>query len=395
MSDSAASAAARPRILFAYHHFPAAFDQSAAIRRLCQRLRRGGMRIDCEPITLSPPGPPLFWPELDARWRRGDPELLRSYERLVRRLDGCDALVNASGINLHPEFVRQLGVATLYACCDDPESSELLSRPVAHAYDACLVGNIAEVESYRAWGVRDARWLPLGFSADDHDPALTAERILSGERDVEVSLLCERVSGWRAARLDRFAAAFPGGVFRGRGWTAGWLPEAERVPLYQRTRIGPNFHNSTGPVNMRTYILPANGVMQICDNRSHLGRIFTLGSEAVGVDSVDEAIEACRYYLAHDDERRRIAAAGWARAMRDYGESAVFARLEAAVREVLARKRPPESPDHVRIPPLLRARRCRRPAAVAAAAALRACRAVLGPARRLAGRMLRRLGLRR
>jgi spore maturation protein CgeB len=391
MTPMPSTAESHPRILLAFSYYRNPVDPSQAIHALCARLRLAGIRIDCMPITLDPPGPPLLWPDLDARWQRGDPALLASYERLVRKLDGFDALVNLSGINLHPEFVRQLGVATIFSCFDDPESSEAFSRPVATAYDLCMVGNVAEVATYQSWGVRRALWWPLGYLADDHDPTLTAERILEGRRDVDITMLCERVTGWRRERLDRFCSALPQGIYRGRAWPGGWLPEAERIPLYQRTRIGPNFHNSTGPVNSRTFVLPANGVMQVCDNRSHLGQVFELGKEVVGVDSMDEAIDACRYYLAHDDERRRIAAAGWSRATRDYSELAIYRRLEAAITETIAQRTRPAPPDANKILLELRRYRCRKPLAVAGAAIVRMYTLL----RSSLGAMLRNLGLRR
>ena len=96
------------------------------------------------------------------------------------------------------------------------------------------------------------------------------------------------------------------------------------MALLQRTKIGINIHNSTGPINLRTYYLPANGVMQICDNKSYLGKVFELNKEVVGFDTIDEAIELCHYYLMHDDERRKIAAAGWERVLLDYNEVAIL-----------------------------------------------------------------------
>ena len=91
----------------------------------------------------------------------------------------------------------------------------------------------------------------------------------------------------------------------GAGWPKGFLPEKERVPLLQRTKIGVNIHNSTGPINFRTYYLPANGVMQICDNKKHLPMVFELNKEVVGFDSIEEAIDLCRYYLEHDEEAHK------------------------------------------------------------------------------------------
>ena len=300
------------------------------------RLRVAG--IDVQPFSLAfePGRPALDFRELDVRWRYRDQRLFEIYDRLAETLTDYDVFVNYTGANVHPEFATALPCFTVYGCFDDPESSEKLSRHVAAAFDLAMVGNIAEVETYRSWGVRHAHWWPIGFRADDYVPSLTADQILTGERDNEVALLCERVTRFRIRRVDRFVKAFPHGAYYGRGWPTGFLPEPDRVPLLQRTRIGINIHNSTGPINFRTFYLPANGVMQICDNKTHLGSIFALGSEVVGYDSIDEAIDLTRYYIAHDDERRAIAAAGWTRALTDYNEVACFWRLLRAIEAVQA-----------------------------------------------------------
>ena len=324
------------RILLGYHHYIYPIDVSVRVEQWLARLRGAGIDVHPFKLTLRAPGPLLVWPDLDASWKAGTPGLLRMYEDLARKAEDYDVFVNWSGINLHPDFVRQLPTFNVYVSGDDPESSELISKPVAASYDLAMVNNIAEVETYRTWGVKDARFWPLGFFAEDYDPSLTRERILNEDRPVDLGLLCERDTGWRRARLDRFAAAFPQGAFYGSGWPSGFLPDDKRVELYQRMKIGPNFHNSTGPINFRTYMLPANGVMQICDNRSHLGGIFELGREVVGFETLEECMDLCSYYLQHDDERRQIAANGWERSVRDYNEVAVMKRLVEVVRERLS-----------------------------------------------------------
>ncbi|MBA7507592.1 hypothetical protein ES706_06312 [subsurface metagenome] len=77
-------------------------------------------------------------------------------------------------------------------------------------------------------------------------------------------------------------------------------------------------HLSFGPSNKRTSQLPANGVMQICDCPEGLGQVFKIGKEVIVYHSIEEAIELIRYYLRHDDERKKIAAAGYKRTMKDY-----------------------------------------------------------------------------
>jgi len=62
----------------------------------------------------------------------------------------------------------------------------------------------------------------------------------------------------------------------------------------------------------------------------------------IGFDTVEECIDQCRYYLAHDRERREIAAAGWARATRDYTEVPIFQRVVDTLSEMLPPERSPE-----------------------------------------------------
>jgi len=307
-------------------------DVKTRVESWLLRLRNHGFEVYGIPLSIHPPSPALSWNELDRRWKSGDRELLGLYEGIATAVEGYDVFVNCNGVNLHPEFVQQLSLYKVYACFDDPESSGWLSRPVAASYDLAMVGNIACLDMYRGWGVKEVRWWPIGFHPNDCDPELTREKILSGERDIELSLLCERIHNWRDSKLEKFTSEFPNGTYFGKGWPNGFLPENQRVPLLQRTKIGPNFHNSTGPVNSRTYVLPANGVLQVCDNKNHLGKIFELGKEAVGFDTVPEAVDLCRYYLSHDRERREIAAAGWERVHRDYNEIAVFNMLVEKVR---------------------------------------------------------------
>jgi spore maturation protein CgeB len=45
------------------------------------------------------------------------------------------------------------------------------------------------------------------------------------------------------------------------------------------------------------------------------------------------------YYLENEEERRKIAAAGWARAIRDYNEIAVLQKIEQAVEELSLQRR--------------------------------------------------------
>ena len=339
------------RILLGYPDFVSPICESIGQQYLDEiaHAQQTGFKVEGFCLTLDPPGPCLRFKDLDKLWRRGDRTLLNMYERLEERLADFDVLINAPGINLHPKFVERLSAFTVFQCFDDPESSRHLSKPVAASYDLSLVGNIAEVEAYRSWGVQHAEWTPLGLMSQMHDPTLTEDQILNGERDIDLFMLIDRLSKPRRARMDQMQAAFPDAHFYGKGWPRGFLPWEQQVDYLCRTKIGPNFHNSTGPINLRTFYLPACGVMQICDNKSHLGRIFELGREAIGFDTVEECTDLCRYYLAHDQERREIAAAGWRRVMRDYTPAAVFADKIRIIRSVMDQQQGDRKADRTSI----------------------------------------------
>ncbi|MFX0138439.1 MAG: glycosyltransferase, partial [Candidatus Hodarchaeota archaeon] len=178
-----------------------------------------------------------------------------------------------------------------------------------------------------SWGVKNVDFFPLGFYEDDYDPNMAEKEILDKNREIDCILLCERQSKYREKRLNKLTKALPNLFGRGKGWPEGFLPQNQVIPSYQNSKIGLNIHNSVGPVNLRTYMLPANGVMQICDNKHMLGYLFTLGKEIVGYDTIEEGIELVEYYLTHENKRKQIALNGWKRALKDYSETAVWELL--------------------------------------------------------------------
>lgn len=297
--------------------------------RLLAERRAAG--FDVEHFCVTPPELSRVWlrfPELDLRWKAADPALLRMYDALCERLRDRDVLILYNGANLHPQFVRWLPVLRVYTAGDDPESTEFLTRPAAPAFDVHLVNNVACVQMYRRWGLEHVHFWPLGSTVFPEDVAdISEETILdSSQRTLPAVFFGERNEQKREA-LDRLQQAAPEALCAGRGWPRGFLPEAAMHAALRNARLGWNVHNSTGPINFRLYDLPAHGVLQLCDNRSHLGQVFELNREVVGFETIDECLELTRYYLAHPAEERRIALGGWQRWQRDYTPLAVWRKL--------------------------------------------------------------------
>lgn len=278
--------------------------------------------------------PRLNFYQVDALWKFRSASLFKLYYDILSNLEGCDVLYNSTGLIIHPSFLETLKQITVLGFNDDPESSNGFSKPMARYYDLCAIGNIAEVDKYYDWGAKKVIWQPMGVLDSEYDIQLRPSDIDFNARQVDLVMIIDKLSRQRRERMVEIEKAFPHGHFYGRGWKRGYLKEGIEVELLQQSRIGLNFHNSTGPINRRTFYLPANGVMQICDNRSHLGRIFELGKEVIGFDTIQECIDLTRYYISHLDEANEIAINGWQRVTTDYNETTIFVRLLREIEEI-------------------------------------------------------------
>ena len=136
------------------------------VARHCQR----GFKV--EPFCNVPrmPAPRYTFQQLDELWRRRDPDVLNIYRQLVEMASDRDVLINFNGANIHPEWLKDLSTFNVYICWDDPESSEMLSKPVAKFFDFAFSGNAACVPLYQSWGVKRCDFLPLCCPDSEVDP---------------------------------------------------------------------------------------------------------------------------------------------------------------------------------------------------------------------------------
>jgi 2-polyprenyl-3-methyl-5-hydroxy-6-metoxy-1,4-benzoquinol methylase len=251
---------------------------------------------------------------------------MEMYGRLAKTAADCDVFFLYNGANIHPEFLSCLSTYNIYSCFDDPESSADLSAPVASAFDGVFYGNIAARYQYEHWGCDNLCWLPIFTAPGDVPTKKDGERLLETERDNDIVFVGEK-NHYRKRRLEKLRSAFPQARCHGRNWPEGRIGEKRKSELLSRSKIGWNVHNSTGPINRRLFTLPAYGVMQLCDNKTGLGKIFDLDEEAVGFDTIPEAIELTRYFLEHSDERQYIAEKGFRRFWKEYHPQAIWNRI--------------------------------------------------------------------
>lgn len=313
------------KIAFAYN----AWDSSAMKYhdRIVEQGRVAG--FDVYPVVATPnaPSPRLSWNELDKKVALRDRTISKYRDKLIEQIAEADVFWLFNGANFHPSWLSLLPQQQLkvYSCHDDPESSSNLSLPVSPYFDVCLVGNIAAIPMYQGYTRRPTKWLPL-FADIDQPLLLDEATFFTQKRSNDLVFLGERESNWRNDRLRVLEQQFPDGKFYGHGWANGF--HKDKKELYQSAKIGINIHNSTGPINLRTYELPACGAMQICDNKCRYGHIFDLNRQGVGYDTIDEAVELIKYYLdpAHTQERLEIAWNGYQRYQSDYTADSIWSR---------------------------------------------------------------------
>lgn len=70
--------------------------------------------------------------------------------------------------------------------------------------------------------------------------------------------------------------------------------------------------------NMRLYETTGMGALLVTDMKDNLNDLFEVGKEVVAYENEKDLIEKIQYYLAHDDEREKIAKAGQRRTLKNH-----------------------------------------------------------------------------
>ncbi len=314
---------------------------------------------------------------VDRMYRGGYPPYMRFVRDFVDKFKDADLVVFATYNPVHPEVlcnelekpIKVLGFV------DDPPSTYVRGIPYLWVFDGAFYvspsynDRVLLKDALERWGCEQSYWLPpvpASSKADDTGDfwPLTAPRVEALRRGDDffhgrgIDLIyVGKMYGPKVDRLiqlkKRFGSRF---MIYGRwplagyGGAARWLKgkpslwsrvrsisDEERTALYYRTKIGFNMHLSERPMetgNMRMYEVPAHGMMLLCDKaglNAH-EQIFESDKEAVFYDSIEDAIEKIEYYVNHDEEREKIARAGFARVHRDYdGEANLKKFLDWAV----------------------------------------------------------------
>jgi hypothetical protein len=280
---------------------------------------------------------------LDELWFHRDAGLLEMYRDVVKAIDthGAEAIIVDNAMPYHPEFLRTLDIYKVLRTSDGPVTAYDRDFAYLHAYDHVLYHSpayspeLTMAEKLAYVGAKRADFWPLAAFDAAMDPTQTEETIMKRERDIDVIFIGTPYRG----KLPAFARVkkalgnrvlirgfdtrynlYFNAKYNFPGWIGGKVKQEEFSQLYLRSKIGFNVHNRGDYTvgSYRLFELPANGVMQISDGGIALDSFFQRGEEIVGYRDLDDMIDKIRWYLAHDEERERIAMNGFRRVMREH-----------------------------------------------------------------------------
>jgi hypothetical protein len=280
---------------------------------------------------------------LDNLYYQRDPALTHLYAAFEQRLaaERIDAVIVDNCFPYHPDYLRTIPVYKVLRTSDGPMTAYERDFAYLHAYQHVLYhspaysADMGMAEKLRYCGATNVDFWPMALFDVAFDTTRTESTILSGERDIDVVFVgamhlnkmpllaaVKRALGRRCVLygLTNFKR---NAYFNLKYGMPGWvrpLAFEEYVTIYQRSKIGFNVHNRGDYTvgSYRLFDLPGNGVMQISDGGEYLNDFFAVGEEIVGFRSADDLIDKIRYYLEHDDERRRIALNGFRRVIADH-----------------------------------------------------------------------------
>jgi len=114
----------------------------------------------------------------------------------------------------------------------------------------------------------------------------------------------------------------------------GALDDAAMNGLFAHSSVNIGFTRMSGiegpavnQVKLRDFEVPLAGGFYLVEEAPDHAELYDIGREIVTWKTPDELIDKARYYLAHESERKEIAAAGHRRAQRDHTWEKRFAGL--------------------------------------------------------------------
>lgn len=248
---------------------------------------------------------------------------------------------------IYPETIGQMseeGLAVTFNWfADDHWRFDDFSRYWAPQFDWVSTTVSSALGEYRRAGIQNVLKTQWGFNPFTYSPS-------EGPATHDITFVGQP-HGNRREKIDALVEAGLPVEAWGQGWERGRLSQDEMVDVFRSSRVNLNLSNSsqvrTKPrwrravdrlrgrdpwavpqqIKGRTFEIPGCGGFQLSSMVEEIEQYFVPDREIVLFESEPEMIERSRFYLDHETDRNRIAAAGRLRAQRDHGYDRRFRAL--------------------------------------------------------------------
>jgi hypothetical protein len=216
----------------------------------------------------------------------------------LSQLDPEDILFIVDPITDWPIGLDQLPCLIIGYLIDvhqDLKSRQLFSR----FFDVTFIAQKDYVEAFHDAGQNHAYWLPLACDEEIHcQPSV--------DRIYQVGFVGS-LGKFGSTRYNILSAILP--RYQSNDYAVQIAPN-DMACIYGQSKIVFNA-SVNGDLNMRVFEALASGALLITDRiENGLNDLFKEGVHYIGYSTIDEAIEKIDFYLAHHEQRQRIAAEG-------------------------------------------------------------------------------------
>lgn len=196
---------------------------------------------------------------------------------------------------------------------------------MAKKFDHVFAAQKRGVEEFLADGVK-SDWLPHAFEPLAYCDPDTNKPFVFGNKKYDVCFVGHINSGNRIDALDRLFKEFPKFFYGQRLFN-------DAAEKYAQSKICFNI-SMTDDLNMRTFEIMGAGAFCLTSWIPTIEEVFEDGKHLVLYRSLDEMIDKAKYYLKHDDEREKIAQAGYEEVMSKHTIDHRVAKILEAVNKI-------------------------------------------------------------
>ncbi|MNO42732.1 Spore protein YkvP [compost metagenome] len=245
-----------------------------------------------------------------------------------------DLIVAMGGLKISKpilEFLKQTKVKSAIWMTEDPYYMDWTISLITY-FDYIFTIDQAALEQYKRLGHLYVYHLPLGTDPEMYRSAPVSEEFTSdiclvgvpySNRIELIKFLLERTDyqiqivgrGW-----GKFNNEWTKNSNRGLDLVNAWVRPETVVNYYNGSKIVLNIHrppdekynkNRTGiiakSINNRTFDAASCEAFQLIDSKEELVNHFEEGKEIISFQDNNDLLEKIHYYIAHDEERKRIA----------------------------------------------------------------------------------------